>query len=155
MIYTPNSTIVGVGSTPMRYEDDAGNVGVLTSKVFAIRITKDSFGISTTKSKANAGTGVTITSFGEGNAHIFEMAKSNEKSVISIDGIIQSPINNIQVSHTLENNPGSGIGTDATIFSLSGISTIKVDTILKVEDEYMRIISVGIGTSTSDLSLLA
>ena len=45
LIYTPNSTIVGVGSTPMRYEDDAGNVGVLTSKVFAIRITKDSFGI--------------------------------------------------------------------------------------------------------------
>jgi hypothetical protein len=149
LIYTPNSTIVGVGSTPMMYEDDAGNVGVLTSRVFAIRITKDSFGISTTKAKANAGTGVTITSFGEGNAHIFEMTKSNEKSIISIDGIIQSPINNIQVSHTLENNPGSGIGTTTTIFSLSGISTIKVDTILKVEDEYMRILSVGIGTSTS------
>ena len=149
LIYTPNSTIVGVGSTPMMYEDDAGNVGVLTSRVFAIRITKDSFGISTTKAKANAGTGVTITSFGEGNAHIFEMTKSNEKSIISIDGIIQSPINNIQVSHTVENNPGSGIGTTTTIFSLSGISTIKVDTILKVEDEYMRILSVGIGTSTS------
>ena len=148
LIYTPKSTFVGVGSTPMQYTIDGSTVGVLTSRVFAIRHDDNEFGIATTKAHANSGIGITVKSFGEGNAHTFEMAKSNEKALMAIDGIVQTPISNTNITHTVNNNPTAGITTTQTIFALSGISSISVINILKVEDEYMRVDNVGIGTSS-------
>ena len=74
LIYTPKSTFVGVGSTPMMYKNGSINEE-LPSQVFAIVNDDNSFSISTTK----AGSAVTFTSVGEGNAHRFAMAKRNEK----------------------------------------------------------------------------
>ena len=146
LIYTPKSTFVGVGSTAMQYTIDGSTVGVLTSRVFAIRHTDDEFGIATTKAHADSGIGITVTSFGEGNAHTFEMVKSNEKALMAIDGIVQTPISNTNITHTISNNAAPGITTDQTIFALSGISSISIINILKVEDEYMRVDNVGVGT---------
>ena len=146
LIYTPKSTFVGVGSTPMQYTIDGSTVGVLTSRVFAIRHTDDEFGIATTKAHADSGIGITVTSFGEGNAHTFEMVKSNEKALMAIDGIVQTPIANTNIKHTIANNAAPGITTDQTIFALSGISSVSIINILKVEDEYMRVDNVGVGT---------
>ena len=148
LIYTPKSTFVGVGSTPMQYTIDGSTIGILTSRVFAIRHSDNEFGIATTKSHANSGIGITIKSFGEGNAHTLEMVKSNEKALISIDGIVQSPVSNTNITHTISNNPNPGITTDQTIFALSGISSISIINILKVDDEFMRVDNVGIGTSS-------
>jgi hypothetical protein len=148
LIYTPKSTFVGVGSTPMQYTIDGSTVGVLTSRVFAIRHDDNEFGIATTKAHANSGIGITVRSFGEGNAHTLEMVKSNEKALMAIDGIVQTPISNTNITHTVSNNPVSGISTVQTTFALSGISSISVINILKVEDEYMRVENVGIGTSS-------
>ena len=146
LIYTPKSTFVGVGSTPMQYTIDGSTVGVLTSRVFAIRHTDDEFGIATTKAHADSGIGITVTSFGEGNAHTLEMVKSNEKALMAIDGIVQTPISNTRITHTIANNAAPGITTDQTIFALSGISSVSIINILKVEDEYMRVDNVGVGT---------
>ena len=77
---------------------------ILTSRVFAIRHDDDEFGIATTKSHAISGIGITVTSFGEGNAHTFEMVKSNEKALMAIDGIVQTPISNTNITHTVNNN---------------------------------------------------
>ena len=148
LIYTPKSTFVGVGSTPMQYTIDGSTVGVLTSRVFAIRHDDDEFGIATTKAHSISGIGITVTSFGEGNAHEFEMVKSNEKALLAIDGIVQTPIANTNITHTVNNNPSPGISTVQTIFALSGISSVSIINILKVEDEYMRVENVGIGTSS-------
>ena len=87
----------------------------LPSQVFAIVNTDDSFSISTTK----AGSAVTFTSIGEGNAHVFAMAKKNEKVIITIDNIVQYPISFTNITQTLSGN-GGGISTEATIFTLSG-----------------------------------
>ena len=46
LIYKPNSTFVGVGSTPMQYQDGGGGINSLTSPVFAIREGSDSFFIA-------------------------------------------------------------------------------------------------------------
>ena len=147
LIYTPKSSFVGVGSTPMQYTTDGSTVDILPSRVFAIRHDDNEFGIATTKSNAASGIGITVTSFGEGNVHTLEMAKSNEKSLLAIDGIVQTPIANTNITHQLKNNSSTGITTDQTTFALSGISSISVINILKIDDEYMRVVNVGIGTS--------
>ena len=150
LIYTPTSSFddvvpesVGIGLT-------LNNVGVVTnilpSKVFAIKVNNDIFKLSTRKDYAQAGIYVTFTSPGQGNAHKLEMSKKNEKSIITINNIIQHPITYSLISHTLD--VGGGIGTASTIFALSGISSISSRNVLKIDDEYMNILKVGLGTTS-------
>jgi len=141
LIYTPKSTFVGVGSTPMMYQNGS-TVAELPSKVFAIVDNDNSFSISTVKS----GTAVIFTSVGEGNSHEFSMAKRNEKAIITINDVAQYPIIFAKVSQTLSGNGGS-ISESSTIFSLSGITTIYPLDILRVDDEYMKVVNVGLGTT--------
>ena len=149
LIYTPGVSFVGVGSTAMQYQSGAYH-HQLPSSVFAIRNDANSFYISTTRE----GAAVTFVGVGTGNAHEFAMAKADTKAVLSINDVIQAPLAFSPVSHTLQNNPESvlgsaGIGPTATIFSLSGISSLAPTDILKVDDEYMKVLDIGIGTETS------
>ena len=148
LIYTPNSTFVGVGSTPMQYVSGAYH-HQLPSTVFAIRNDFESFYISTER----GGSAVTFAGVGTGNAHELSMALSNTKGIFTIDNVIQAPLAYSPVNHTLQNNAesvlgGVGIGTTATIFSVSGISSLAPQDILKVDNEYMKVLNLGIGTET-------
>ena len=118
----------------------------LPEDVFAIRTNKDQFRLATSAANANAGTGVTFLSLGSGNVHELEMDLKNEKALMSIDGVIQSPIAFTPVSTTLTSN-GAHISTSRTIFEVAGIATITSNDIVKVDDEYMKVVSVGIGTT--------
>ena len=142
LVYTPGSTFVGVGSTPMMYKNGSV-IAELPTQVFAVVNNNDNeFSISTTKS----GTAVTFTSLGEGNAHQFAMAKRNEKTIITLDNVVQYPIAFTKISQTLSGN-GGGIATSSTVFALSGITTIVPLDILKIDDEYMKVVNVGFGTT--------
>ena len=143
LIYTPRSSFVGVASSPMTFK--VGSIiGNLPTQVFAIVDNDDTFSISTVRS----GTAVTFTDLGSGNVHEFAMAKRNEKALITLDNIAQYPIAFTKISQTLSGNGGS-ISTTDTIFALSGISSISPGDILEIEDEYMKIINVGFGTTSS------
>ena len=144
LIYTPQASFVGVGSTPMIYKPSSGNIDTLPTSVFVIRESDDIFSISTTR----AGTAVTFMDVGEGNNHQFEMSKSLTKALITVDGLVQHPIAQTNLVYKVANNNGS-ISAASTIFSLSGISTINIEDVLKIDDEFVRITNVGIGTSIS------
>ena len=143
LIYTPKSTFVGVTSSPMTYKNGSV-IASLPTQVFAIVDNNDDFSISTVKS----GTAVTFTALGSGNNHEFAMVKRNEKALITIDNIAQYPIAFTKISQTLSGNGGSISATD-TIFALSGISTISPGDILEIDDEYMKVVNVGLGTTAS------
>ena len=143
LVYEPKSTFVGVGSTALQYKLSGVGIHTLPSKVFVVNPDKDSFFISTVK----AGTAVTFMSPGEGNAHEFSMTKSNEKTLITIDDVAQYPLIRSDVTHELNSNVGSQIGAATTIIHLSGISTISVTDVLKVDDELMEVVRVGFATT--------
>ena len=124
--YTPRSTFIGVNPVSMKI----GSTTNLPTDVFAIRVDKDRFKLATTKNNANAGTAVTFTALGEGNAHQLEMDKKLEKSIVVVDGLIQSPIAFTPVNTTLVNNGGSISATD-TIISIAGISSIAQGDLLR------------------------
>ena len=152
LIYTPKSTFIGIGTLAMGIGATANYVGVVTtilpSVVYAIKDSNDSFRISTRKEYAIQGIGVTFTSVGLGNAHQLEMYKKNEKSIISINDVVQSPLAFSYITHTLSGNGGQ-IGSASTIFTLSGISSITPTDILKIDEEYMRVENVGLGTTNT------
>jgi hypothetical protein len=142
LIYTPKSTFIGVGASAMQI----GAGTSLPSEVYVIKLSDNTFKLATSKSNAISGIGVTFTSEGSGNAHQLEMDKKLEKALITIDNVVQYPLLFTPISYNLLGNGGQ-ISVGSSIFALSGISTIIPKDILKIDDEYMGIINVGLGTT--------
>jgi hypothetical protein len=145
LYYNPNGSPVGIAST-------LNNVGVVTNRlpstVYAIKIDNNNFKIATRREYATAtpAIGVTFTSVGVGTTHQFEMVNRNSKSIININEVVQYPISYALVNHTLA---GYSVGSSTTTFVLSGISSIFPDDILKVDNEYVNVLNVGFGTTSS------
>ena len=122
--------------------------GILTttcpSTVYAIKLDNDRFKLTGT---FGSGIGFTFNSSGSGNAHRLTMDKRLEKSLISIDNVNQYPLSYTPLNYQLVNNGGQ-IGAANTIFGISGISSIRVNDVLKIDDEFMKIISFGYGSNT-------
>jgi hypothetical protein len=142
LIYTPKSTIIGIGTSAMVTPG-----GELPSTVYAIKLTEDTFKVAITNAEASSGIGTTFTSLGEGNAHRFTMKERNTKCIITVDDLVQYPIAPTKITHTLSRNVGGPLGISTSIVSLSGISTINPKDILLVDDEYMGVTNVGLGTT--------
>ena len=121
------------------------NGSVLPADLYAIKVSDNTFNVATTKANAVAGTNVTFNTAGAGNAHKIGMVKKAEKTVLSLDGVVQSPLTWTPINHTLANNGGS-IGVGDTYFALSGISSIVSNDVLKIGNEYIKVVNVGLGT---------
>jgi hypothetical protein len=147
LIYIADSTFVGIEPAPLRIVEMMDYTGILTTilppKVFVRRLNKDQFKLAT---RRNVGGTVTFTDLGSGNAHRLEMAKKKEKTIITLNGVIQSPLTNTNITHELSNNGGS-IDSISPFITLSGIGSIAPKDVLKVNDEYMSVINVGLGTT--------
>ena len=90
-----------------------------------------------------------LTSVGIGTSHVFTSKKQNNKSIISIDNLIQSPVTSTAVTTTLSKN----LGLFESQLSISGITSIFGGDLIKIGDEIMRVTSVGVG-STNSISVL-
>ena len=62
------------------------------------------------------------------------MSKGLTKAVISLDGIVQSPIARSSLTFTLRN--GGSIGVGQSIFRLDSISDLNLTDLIKVDDDF-------------------
>jgi hypothetical protein len=90
-----------------------------------------------------------LTSVGIGNSHIFTSKNQNNKVVIAIDNLIQSPIISTPVTTVLLEEVTF---FDSEIY-VSDISSIYGGDLIKINNEIMRVASVGIG-STNSISVI-
>ena len=141
LIYSPVSTFAGVGATALQMTGGSN----LPSTVFVKKLTNSTFQLATT----SGGSAVTFTNVGAGNSHRLTMSKRTEKSIIVIDGIIQSPMAFTPVTSTLVNNAGSGISTTTTDFCVDTTADINLGDHIKFNDEFMLVTAVGIATTST------
>jgi hypothetical protein len=80
----------------------------------------------------------------------FSFKNPNENTLISIDNIIQSPLNKKNITVGLSSIIGIG---STSIFISSGINSIFGSNILKINNELVKVVSVGIG-STNKLDVI-
>jgi hypothetical protein len=124
-------------------------VGIITdicpSTVYSRKIGENNFTLTGTKN----GVGFTFTNYGSGNVHKLEMKKKLEKTVLTVNGVMQTPLTYTPLTKTLSGNLNGLVSTGTSFISLSGISSIQPVDILKVGNEYMTVINVGIGTTSS------
>ena len=146
LYYEPADSVEGA---PFEAIDIAPTVisGVSTTKlpetVYAIKLDLSRFRLAATKQDADNFNFINITGIGTGNDHRLGMAKKLEKSLITIDGVVQSPLANANRTFTLT-QPATA---ETTFLTLSGIGSIRAGDLLLADEEYVLIENIGLGTS--------
>jgi len=90
-----------------------------------------------------------LTSVGIGSSHLFTSKNQNKKVIIGIDNVIQSPIVSTAITTLLTQNLTS---LNSEVY-VSGITSIYGGDLIKIDNEIMKVTSVGVG-STNSLSVI-
>jgi hypothetical protein len=142
-----SANAIGIGTT---FFVGVGTTSKLPSSVYVIKI--DSRRIQLASSAENAllfnPIPLSLTSVGIGSTHIFKSKNPNTRALITLNGIIQSPL----VSTAVTSSTISSVGIGSTIFRLTGISSIFTGDLIKINNEIMFVTSVGVA-STNSLSV--
>jgi hypothetical protein len=146
-----NYSYSGAGSGPIGIAETTitgiGTTDKLPSTLYAVKVDNLNIQLADTASNAlkSIPTILNISAVGIGSSHIFTSKNQNKKSLISIDNIIQSPITSTAVTTTLSKN----VGFFDSEISISGINSISGGDLLKIDNEIMRVASVGVGSTNS------
>ena len=141
LTYASGSSFTGVTASSIQ----SGGSNIPTT-VYAIKNGSSEFKLATSRNNALAGTAIAFSSAGSGNAHTLTMDNKLSKAIVSIDGVAQSPIAFTKLIYTLQDNFGS-VGAGESVFALSGIGTVAAGDLIKVDDEFMKVNLVGLGTT--------
>jgi hypothetical protein len=148
-------TYSGSGSAPIGIATTSipgvGSTDKLPSTLYIVKLSDVDIQVASSASNAlkSIPSILDITSVGIGTSHVFTSKKQNNKSIISIDNVIQSPVTSTAVTTTLSKNLTV---FDSEIF-VSGITSISGGDLIKIDNEIMRVTSVGVG-STNAISVL-
>lgn len=112
---------------------------ILPSTLYVNKINDNSFQVSGLSTSIR----LELTSLGVGS-HKFTVDNPNANALISIDNIIQKPIYNRPITLGLVNDASVGI---TSIYMNSGISSITTIDILKIDEELIKIVNVGVGST--------
>jgi len=120
-----------------------GSTDKLPDKVFAIKINDSTLKLASTAQNAlkTVPVHLDITSVGIGTSHSLTSKKQNSRCIISLDNVIQQPI--VATSVTTVLSAVADSSTDK--IKISGITSISGGDLLKIDDEIMKVNSVGVG----------
>ena len=146
LTYTPTGAgttmSIGIAATSI---SGIGVTSKLPSTVFAVKLAENKFKVARTAAEALQAVPkvIDVTAVGVGTTHSFTSKNLNSKALITLDNNIQSPVIQSPVNTTL--------AFDALLTSdfitLTGISSFFSGDIIKINNEFMKIDTVGIGST--------
>ena len=130
------TSIVGLGTTDK-----------LPSTLYVVKVSNSAIKVSTSSSEAlkSVPNVLDLTSVGIGQSHVFTSKNQNSKVIVGIDNLIQSPIVSTSVTSLLSKNVGF---FDGEIY-LSSVDLIYGGDLLRIDDEILKVASVGVGSTNS------
>tara|TARA_B100001094_G_scaffold32755_1_gene27195 strand:- start:26074 stop:38241 length:12168 start_codon:yes stop_codon:yes gene_type:complete len=141
----------GPGNIPIKIIDanipGIGLTNILPEEVYAVRVNVGEISLCATAEDAlkSLPQVLSFSSVGIGNSHYLQSDKQLEKCLVTIDNVIQSPISKTPVKTKLDAN----VNETTSFISLSGIGSIYTGDLVKINDEYMLIDDVGVGSITN------
>ena len=140
---TGTTQSISIGST------NVSGVGVtdkLPGTVYAIKVDSNKIRLTDTPEKALKAVPneyFEISSVGIGTSHTFTANNQNAKCLIAIDNYIQSPV----VATALTTSLDDQLFASQDALYATGISSIFGGDLLKIDDEIMKVNSVGVGST--------
>ena len=150
LTYTPTGAgttmSIGIAATSI---SGIGVTSKLPPTVFAVKIAENKFKLARTAAEAlqNVPKVIDVTAVGVGTTHSFTAKNLNSKALITLDNNIQSPVIQSPVNTTLSFDSL----TTSDFITLSGISSFFSGDVIKINDEFMKIDTVGIGSTNQIL----
>ena len=122
-----------------------GFTNKLPNEVFAIKVDDNMIKVTDSARKAllSVPESVSLTNVGIGTSHRFVATNANAKVLLCLDNITQSPIVSTAVTTTLARE----MFTTDDLIKLSGITSIFGGDLLRVNEEIIKIESVGVGST--------
>ena len=150
LIYKPNE---GQSSISIEEVSDT-NAGIaattiLPSEVFAIKIDSDNIQVAIASSLATAGVAVSFTNVsGIGSINSLSVPSDDAtiRSLITIDNIIQSPVG---ITTMVSVGLLTALGSSNEVIFLNDASEILGKSLLRIEDEIIKVNLVGVGSTNS------
>ena len=146
------STSLGIKTDFISIASTDGFVGVgttttLPENVFCIKIDEDNIKIAATAEDALRKNPVSVafTGVGIGNSHTLTAKDANQKVLVSIDNMIQSPIAGTSVTTTLSQDATSA----ADVIFFTGITSFFGGDYIQIDDEVMKVLSIGVGETNA------
>ena len=111
--------------------------------LYVLKVDDDTIKIATSAQnalKSNPET-ITFTSVGTATSQRFISLNQNARAVVSIDNVIQSPIVSTAITTHLEDS----VNVFDNLFEFSGITSFFGGDLIKIDDEIVKIESIGVG----------
>ena len=130
-IETTTSVIGGVSTT------------FLPSQLFVIKIDNNNFKLAGLTTAVTNNDPLVFRAVGTGSSHSFDTINPDNRVIIDIDGIIQSPLykKNVAVGLT------EAVGVGSTTIKVVGVTSITVGDLLEIDREILEITTVGLGST--------
>jgi hypothetical protein len=144
LIYSANLPTAG---NEIRIDSSSPGVGgtdFLPSSVFAIKVAENKIRVAAGRTYALNDDYITFTSVGIGTTHTLKSIKENTRSIISLDGVVQSPITDS--AHTT-----TAYYISNTEVDLDDVSNIKPNGLIRIGDEILRVRTIGYANSENKL----
>jgi hypothetical protein len=143
--YDPDNTenSIGIAYTTIT---GVGYTNKLSGELYIYKLdeTRIKFAISAENALLEKPKLIDITSVGIGDTHAITATNQNSKCLITIDNVIQSPLVSTAVTASLVTDLQL---IDTTVI-FSGITSFFSGDLIKIDDEIMKIDSVGVGSDT-------
>ena len=119
----------------------------INQDIFAIKVSDDKIQLASSAENAlkKIPIPIDITSVGIGTSHRFSATNQNSRCLVALDNLIQSPI----VSTSQTTGLSTNVTTADNIIKISGIQSYFGSDLIKMGDEIMKIMSVGVGSTNA------
>ena len=130
-IETTNKVIGGVSTS------------FLPSQLFVIKIDNNNFSLAGLNTAVTNKEPLTFRSVGTGSLHSFDAINPDNRVIIDLDGIIQSPLYKKNVGVALT----EAVGVGSTTIKVVGVTSVTTNDLLEIDREIIRIKTVGFGST--------
>jgi hypothetical protein len=143
VLYSYESEPIGINTTNI---SGIGLTDKLPSEVYIIKRSESTFSFAESAENAlfDVPVSLKITNVGIGTSHTLTAYNQNSKVMMTLGGIIQSPISPTSIITQLSSN----VGISSTTLFLNNIHDFSSGSFAKIDDEVIKIVSIGIGTTS-------
>lgn len=139
--YSYSGAPIGIALTTI----GAGTTDLLPSNLFIVKVDDLNVQVASAASFALASTPsvLDLKTLGVGTNHTLTSKYTNNRALVSVDNIIQKPVIGIAKTTVVTNN----VGYYNNLFTLQNPSEIISGDLLKIDDEIVRVLAVGVGST--------
>mgnify|MGYP003330398466 FL=1 len=115
----------------------------LPPEIYVIKLNNNFLSLAGVATAAERGEALTFNGTGTGSNHSLDVLRPDDRTLITIDDIVQAPLFRKTIGVALD----EAVGIGSTTIKVVGVTSITSNDLLNIDNEIMRIQTVGFGST--------